>query len=191
MPAWFTANGDRHAGIDRHAGSLEALLELSARHEQEGQGDAPWPPQYAKQPGEPTRVQPSRARRPASGGPAGAAGADPKTSGTGRRVSKHPLIVIAHSTNKEEAGERTEQWKAQHPEAAAHLQPADILTDQMRGRSSAWWRVRINLQHVPEALRPAAPELPPIPNPWADATPEQIAAYREMHRKRRQARTPE
>jgi bifunctional non-homologous end joining protein LigD len=171
MPAWFKANGDRHAGIDRHAGSLDALLALSARHEKEGQGDAPWPPQYAKQPGEPTRVQPSRAK--------------------GRRVSKHPLIVIAHSTNKEEARQLTERWKTQHPEVAEHLQPADILTDQMRGRSSAWWRVRINLQHVPEALRPAPPELPPIPNPWADATPEQIAEYRELHRKRRTARKPE
>jgi hypothetical protein len=171
MPAWFKANGDRHAGIDRHAGSLDALLALSARHEKEGQGDAPWPPQYAKQPGEPTRVQPSRAK--------------------GRRVSKHPLIVIAHSTNKEEARQLTERWKTQHPEVAEHLQPADILTDQMRGRSSAWWRVRINLQHVPEALRPAPPELPPIPNPWADATPEQIAEYRERHRKRRTARKPE
>ncbi|HTH26159.1 MAG TPA: non-homologous end-joining DNA ligase [Vicinamibacterales bacterium] len=188
MPAWFKANGDRHSDIDRHPCSLEKLLDLSARQEKDGQGDAPWPPQYAKQPGEPTRVQPSRARlRQGSG----AAGSDLKTSGTGRRVSKHPLIVIAHSTNKAEALELLEQWKAKHPEVVEHLQPADILTDQMRGRSSAWWRVRINLQHVPETLRPAAPELPPIPNPWADATPEQIAEYREMHRKRRQARKPE
>ena len=180
MPAWFKANGDRHSDIDRHPCSLEKLLDLSARQEKDGQGDAPWPPQYAKQPGEPTRVQPSRAKK------------DPKTTtGTGRRVSKHPLIVIAHSTNKAEALELLEQWKAKHPEVVEHLQPADILTDQMRGRSSAWWRVRINLQHVPETLRPAAPELPPIPNPWADATPEQIAEYREMHRKRRQARKPE
>jgi bifunctional non-homologous end joining protein LigD len=188
MPAWFKANGDRHADIDRHPGSLDALLELSARHEREGQGDAPWPPQYAKQPGEPTRVQPSRAKKPAS--PKSQA-PSPKTTGTGRRVSKHPLIVIAHSTNKEQAIELTEEWKAKHPEVVEHLQPADVLTDQMRGRSSAWWRVRINLQHVPEALRPAAPELPPIPNPWENATPEQIAAYREMHRKRRTTRKPE
>jgi bifunctional non-homologous end joining protein LigD len=175
MPAWFKSNGDRHAEIDRHPCSLDQLLDLSARQEKEGQGDAPWPPQYAKQPGEPKRVQPSKAKK----------------EGTGRRVPKHPLIVIAHSKNKEEAHELLDQWKAKHPEVAGHLQPADMLTDQMRGRSSAWWRVRINLQHVPEELRPAAPELPPIPNPWADATPEQIAAYREMHRKRRQARKPE
>jgi DNA ligase D-like protein (predicted polymerase) len=175
MPAWFVENGDRHADIDRHPGSLEALLELSARHEKEGHGDAPWPPQYAKQPGEPKRVQPSKAKK----------------EGTGRRVSKHPLIIIAHSTNKEEAFELLERWKATHPEVVEHLQPADILTDQMRGRSSAWWRVRVNLQHVPEAVRPLQPDLPPIPNPWADATPEQIAAYRELHRKRRPARRPE
>ena len=62
MPARFAAVGDRHAGIDSIAGSLEGLLELSARHERDGQGDAPWPPQYKKQPGEPTRVQPSRKR---------------------------------------------------------------------------------------------------------------------------------
>ena len=62
MPARFMAVGDRHAEIDRHPCSLDALLDLSARHEKEGAGDAPWPPQYRKQPGEPSRVQPSRAR---------------------------------------------------------------------------------------------------------------------------------
>ncbi len=177
MPAWFRSNGDRHAEIDRHAGSLETLLELSARHEKEGQGDAPWPPQYAKQPGEPSRVQPSRAKKAAKP--------------TGRRVSKHPLIVIAQSAKKDEAIADLEKWKAQHPAVVEHLQPADILTDSMRGRSSTWTRMRINLQHVPEELRPKAPKLAPIPNPWSDATPEQIAAYREMHRKPRKARKPE
>ncbi len=198
MPAWFKSNGDRHAEIDSHPCSLEKLLELSAKQEKEGQGDAPWPPQYKKMPGEPTRVQPSRARLrqgPTSakapvGRPAPQA---PRTRRPckGRRVSKHPLIVIAHSTKKDEALASLEKWKEEHPKVVEHLQPADILTDSMRGRSSAWWRIRINLQHVPEALRPQAPELPPIPNPWSDATPEQIAAYREMHRKRRQARKPE
>ncbi len=198
MPAWFKANGDRHADIDRHPCSLERLLELSAKQEKEGQGDAPWPPQYKKQPDEPTRVQPSRAKNPRSpkASASGVASADeqatsPKTSGTGRRVSKHPLIVIAHSTKKDEAVEALETWKAENPAVAQHLQPADILTDSMRGRSSTWWRIRVNLQHVPEDLRPAQPDLPPVPNPWSDATPEQVAAYREMHRKRRQARKPE
>lgn len=182
MPAWFKSNGDRHAGIDSHPCSLEKLLELSAKQEKEGQGDAPWPPQYKKMPGEPTRVQPSRARLRQGSGAAGS---------KGRRVSKHPLIVIAHSTKKEEVEELLEKWKAENPSVVQHLQPADILTDSMRGRSSTWWRIRINLQHVPEELRPTQPELPPIPNPWSDATPEQIAAYHEMHRKRRQARKPE
>jgi len=66
MPARFAAVGDRHAGIDDHAGSLEALLELSTRQEKEGLGDAPWPPHYRKQAGEPARVAPSRARKAAS-----------------------------------------------------------------------------------------------------------------------------
>lgn len=162
MPAWFAANGDRHAGIDQHPGSLEALLELSARQEKEGQGDAPWPPQYAKQPGEPTRVQPSRARKSPS--PTSQA-----ASPSGRRVPKHPLIVIAQSEKKDAAVAALEAWKAQHPTVVEHLQPADILTDSMRGRSSTWTRIRINLRHVPQELRPAQPELPPQPNPWADA----------------------
>ena len=173
MPAWFKKNGDRHADIDRHSGSLEALLELSAKQEKEGHGDAPWPPQYKKMPGEPTRVQPSKARK------------DPKTSGTGRRVSKHPLIVITHSTKKDEALAALEEWKTKHPTVVEHLQPADILTDSMRGRSSTWWRIRINLQHVPEKLRPAQPKLPPIPNPWATEDPS------NWHRRPKRARKPE
>ena len=194
MPAWFKANGDRHAEIDRHPCSLEQLLELSARQEKEGQGDAPWPPQYKKMPGEPARVQPSRARKPPSPNSSTSAKATvdrQAASPTGRRVPKHPLIVIAHSAKKDDAIADLEAWKAKHPAASEHLQPADILTDSMRGRSSTWWRVRINLQHVPEQLRPKAPKLPPLPNPWADATPEQIEAYRETHRKRKKARTPE
>ena len=162
MPAWFKANGDRHAEIDRHPGSLEALLELSARQEKEGQGDAPWPPQYAKQPGEPTRVQPSRARKARHRKPQAAGKPQGRT-----RVPKHPLIMIAHSTKKDEAIASWRSGRTQHPAVVEHLQPADILTDSMRGRSSTWTRVRINLQHVPEELRPQAPKLPPIPNPWS------------------------
>jgi bifunctional non-homologous end joining protein LigD len=163
MPAWFRANGDRHAEIDTHPGSLDALLELSAKQEKEGQGEAPWPPQYQKMPGEPTRVQPSRARKtdpsPKSQAP----------SPTGRRVSKHPLIEVARSTKKDEALAQLEIWKEQHTKVAALLEPADVLVDSMRGRSSTWTRIRINLQHVPEKERPNAPKLPPIPNPWANA----------------------
>jgi bifunctional non-homologous end joining protein LigD len=184
MPAWFKANGDRHADIDRHPGSLEALLELSAKQEKEGLGDAPWPPQYKKMPGEPTRVQPSRRRqgshlRQGSGGQAGEAGS------SGRRVSKHPLIEVARSTKKDEALEQLEAWKKKHATVAALLEPADVLVDSMRGRSSTWTRIRINLQHVPEQQRPKAPKLPPMPNPWANANPE------EWHRRSRKAQKPE
>ena len=179
MPAWFKANGDRHAEIDRHPGSLDALLELSTKQEKEGQGEAPWPPQYQKMPGEPTRVQPSRARK---------TGPSPKSqapSPTGRRVSKHPLIEVARSTKKDEALAQLETWKEQHAKVAALLEPADVLVDSMRGRSSTWTRIRINLQHVPERERPKAPKLPPIPNPWANANPE------EWHRRPRKAQKPE
>ena len=155
MPARFAAIGDRHAAIDAHPCSLEPLLELSARQEAEGLGDAPWPPHYAKQDGEPPRVQPSKAK--------GAARAKaPAKAGGGRRVPSKPLIEIARAPRKEDALAGVERWKARHPEAAAHLQPADVLVDSMRGRSSTWTRVRINLEHVPEALRPA-PE-PPDPD---------------------------
>ena len=138
MPARFAAIGDRHAGIDAHPCSLELLLEMSARQEAEGLGDAPWPPHYAKQAGEPPRVQPSK-----------------------RRVSTKPLLEIARAARKEDALAGVERWKTRHPEAAAHLQPADVLVDSMRGRSSTWTRVRLNLEHVPEALRPAPEALDP------------------------------
>jgi bifunctional non-homologous end joining protein LigD len=149
MPARFARVGDRHADIDRHAGSLESLLELSARHEREGEGDAPWPPQYRKQPGEPPRVQPSR-----------------------RRVPKHPLIEIGRAERKEDALAGLERWKSRHPDAAAHLEPADVLVDAMRGRHHTWTRIRINLQHVPIAIRPAEEALDPddVDHGWGDVS---------------------
>jgi hypothetical protein len=149
MPARFAKIGDRHAGIDAHPCSLEPLLDLSARQEAEGLGDAPWPPHYAKQAGEPPRVQPSKAK--------GAA----KTGG-GRRISTKPLIEVGRAAKKDDALAGLERWKARHPEAAAHLQPSDILVDSMRGRSSTWTRIRLNLENVPERLRPE-PE-PPDPD---------------------------
>jgi DNA ligase D-like protein (predicted polymerase) len=132
MPRRFAERGDPHAEIDRHPGSLATLLELSARHEREGQGDAPWPPQYRKQPGEPTRAQPSR-----------------------RRTPKFPLIEVARAEKKEDALAELERWRQRHPEAAAHLAQADVLVDAMRGRFHTWTRIRLNLQHVPIELRPA------------------------------------
>ncbi len=135
MAQRFAKIGDRHAGIDASAGSLDNLLELSARQEKEGQGDAPWPPHYRKQTGEPPRVQPSKARR----------------------VPKFPLIEVSQGKDKKEALAGLAKWKKRHPRAAKLLQPADILVDQMRGRSSAWYRIRLNLQHVPESLWPRTP----------------------------------
>jgi bifunctional non-homologous end joining protein LigD len=155
MPARFAALGDRHADIDAHPCSLEALLDLSARHEREGQGDAPWPPHYRKQDGEPPRVQPSRRRSGAAAAPA-----RPRPAG-GRRASTKPLIEIGRSTSKAEALDGLERWKARHPDAAAHLQPADVLVDSMRGRSSTWTRIRVNLEHVPADLRPPQEALDP------------------------------
>jgi len=132
MPERFRRIGDRHADIDQHPGSIEGLLEL---FERQGLGDAPWPPHYRRQASEPPRVRPSR--------------------------RKHPLIEIARARRKEEALSGLERWKARHAEAAAHLEPADVLVDAMRGRYSTWTRIRINLQHVPEAMRPAQEPLDP------------------------------
>ena len=138
MPARFAEIGDRHKDIDQHPGSIEGLLELSARHERDGLGDAPWPPHYKKQRREPARVQPSKAR-----------------------AAKHPLIEIGRAQRKEDALLGLGRWKTRHPEAAGHLEPADVLVDSMRGRSSTWTRIRINLQHVPPKLRPAQEPLDP------------------------------
>jgi hypothetical protein len=142
MPARFAALGDRHAEIDQHPCSLAPLLELSARQEKEGLADAPWPPHYKKQHGEPARVQPSR-----------------------RRVPKHPVIEIGRAQRKEDALAGLERWRARHPEAAAHLEPADVLVDAMRGLHHTWTRIRLNLQHVPPALRPPAEALDPDDGP--------------------------
>jgi bifunctional non-homologous end joining protein LigD len=156
MPARFAAIGDRHAGIDEHPGSLEPLLELSAAHERDGLGDAPWPPHYRKQPGEPDRVAPSR-RKSEGGGGAG-----------GRRASTKPLVEIGRADRKEDALAGLERWKARHPEVVQYLQPADVLVDSMRGRSTTWTRVRVNLEHVPEAMRPVQEPLDPDGGPsWA------------------------
>ena len=138
--------------------------------EKEGLGDAPWPPQYKKQAGEPPRVQPSRRRMPASTEPgkSAAAAAKATTASTGRRASKFPLIEIARARRKEDALEGFERWKARHENAAAHLEPADVLVDSMRGRSSTWTRVRVNLQHVPVKLRPKQGPLDPDFDPGTD-----------------------
>ena len=156
MPARFAAIADPHADMDRHAGSLEALLELSARQAAAGLGDAPWPPHYRKQAGEGPRVAPSR-----------------------RRVSKHPVIEIGRARKKADALDGFERWKRRHPYASARLEPADVLIDAMRGRFQTWTRVRVNLQHVPEDLRPAQEALDPaedLADDWAARRPREPRA---------------
>jgi DNA ligase D-like protein (predicted polymerase) len=165
MPARFAAKGDPHAAMDAAAGSLEGLLELAARDEAEGLGDAPWPPHFRKMEGEGKRVAPSRAKKEAKTDAA-------ETVAPKRRQSKMPLIVVANSTSKQEALDGLERWKARHPEAAKLLAVDDVLVDSMRGSSSTWTRIRVNLRHVPEETRPPQE----IPDPDDDPTRK----WREM-----------
>ncbi len=215
VPARFRKIGDPAEGMDEAVGSLDALLETSARQEREGLGDAPWPPHYAKAPGEPSRVAPSRARRPqaadgAAGGPSRSqppASRKPSSTGTGfgpgpsptgpsptgpsptgpsptgpsptgpsptgpsptgRRVSTKPLVEIARAATKEEALAAFERWKSRHEAIVPQLQPADVLVDSMRGRFTLWYRIRVNLEHVPEGERPPQEPLDADYDPWAE-----------------------
>jgi DNA ligase D-like protein (predicted polymerase) len=155
-PARYAARGDASAGIDEAAGSLDKLLALSAQQEAEGLGDAPWPPNYKKQDGEPPRVAPSRAKKTTS-----------SAKSSGRRVPKQPLITVAKAQHKEDALAGLERWKSRHPDAAAKLDVDDVLVDAMRGRSSTWTRIRVNLRHVPEDERPAEETPDPDYDPWS------------------------
>jgi bifunctional non-homologous end joining protein LigD len=148
MPKRFAKLGDPHAKMDRAVGSLEKLLEMAERDEKEGLADAPWPPHYQKQKGEAPRVAPSR------------------------RKSTMPLIVVANSTDKQAALDGLERWKKKHAKAAEHLAVDDVLVDSMRGRSSTWTRIRVNLRNVPEKIRPQQE----TPDPDDDPTRE----WREM-----------
>ncbi len=171
VPERFARLGDPWEGIDGAAGSLEPLLDLAEQHEEAGFADAPWPPHFVKQAGEPDRVQPSKRR--GSGGPSMPAGIVPppapgKTSGpTGRRRTTMPLIEIARAATKAEALEGLERWKARHPDVWARLAEADVLVDSMRGRSTTWIRIRLNLRSVPEAERPSQEALEVDYDPWA------------------------
>jgi bifunctional non-homologous end joining protein LigD len=151
MPARFAEIGDPYAGIDEAPGSLERLLALAARDEAEGLGDAPWPPHFRKMEGEAPRVAPSRAK---------ASTAKPAAKKASR--TRMPLLVVAHSPNKEAALAGLERWKSKHPEVASLLAVDDVLVDSMRGTSSTWTRIRVNLRHVPEELRP--PQETPDPD---------------------------
>jgi len=197
-PARLAEQGDAAAGVDTAAGSLEPLLALSAAQEAAGLGDAPWPPHYKKQGGEPPRVAPSRrraarstsvaahgapdaaddthdaagdARRrpPASVGGVSDGAEDEASAPRGRRRPTHPLITVAKAAREADALAGLDRWKARHPEAAAHLATDDVLVDAMRGRSTTWTRVRVNLRHVPPEARPPAEPPDPDYDPWRDA----------------------
>ena len=163
VPERLRTLGDPHASMDESPGSLEALLELARRDEASGLGDAPWPPHYRKMDGEAPRVAPSRAK--------GAVKKAPR--------EKMPLIVVANSPSKEAALAGLERWRAKHAEAAKLLAVDDVLVDAMRGRSSTWTRVRVNLRHVPEEIRPPQE----TPDPDEDPTREWREKMREWRAK--------
>ncbi len=194
MPARFAAIGDPHAAMDAYAGSLQSLLALAERDASEGMGDAPWPPHFRKMEGEPARVQPSRAKTAEKGFeaqmgegfgpkrfrrrsvaldsgaeaaplPAAAAGEAP-TKVAARRQPRFPLITVAQSPDQGAAQAGLERWKAAHAEVSSHLAVDDILVDRMRGSAYVWYRIRVNLRHVPEELRPAQA----TPDPDEDPT---------------------
>jgi bifunctional non-homologous end joining protein LigD len=198
VPARFAMVGDPWAGMDEAIGSLEPLLELAARDEAAGLPDAPWPPHYEKQTGEAPRVQPSKRSSPArpadtaspgdTSGPSHPSGPSRASSPsetsrpggpvnqaraprpTGRRQSTKPLIEIARAQTKAEAMEGLERWKERHPDVWPLLEPADVLVDSMRGRSTTWTRIRLNLEHVPEPQRPPQEPLEVDYDPWAGFT---------------------
>jgi bifunctional non-homologous end joining protein LigD len=159
IPERFAKIGNPHADMDAAPGSLEKLLELADKDEAAGLGDAPYPPHFRKMEGEAPRVAPSRAK-----------------SAVKKPRVKMPLIVVANSPDKEAALAGFERWKGKHAEIADFLTIDDVLIDSMRGRSSTWTRIRVNLRHVPEALRPAQE----VPDPDDDPTRE----WRERYRKR-------
>jgi hypothetical protein len=165
VPKRFAEIGDPHAQMDAGPGSLEKLLELADQDEAAGLGDAPWPPHFRKMEGEGTRVAPSRARSAAAKKPAAK-----------KKRERMPLIVVANSPDKKAALEGLERWKKRHPKVAKLLAVDDVLVDSMRGRSSTWTRIRVNLRNVPEKVRPAQA----TPDPDDDPTRE----WRTAHRKR-------
>ncbi len=172
VPGRLRTAGDPGAEIDDHAGTLEPSLELSDRQAREGQGEAPYPPHFPKAEGEPVRAQPSRRRKGIDGKEPAEEGSVPppapgkKTGPTGRRRTRMPLIEIARAETEREAMEGFERWKAKHPEVAPHLEPTDVMVDPMRGRSTTWTRIRVNLRNVPEADRPAQDALEVDYDPW-------------------------
>jgi hypothetical protein len=169
VPKRFAERPDPHAQIDHHAGTLDALLELAARDEAAGLGDAPWPPHFRKMEGESKRVAPSRAK--ASSSKAEVADRPVKTAGRSAPRTKAPLIVVARSPDRDAALAGLERWKLAHADVAMKLAVDDVLVDSMRGRSSTWTRVRVNLRHVPAEMRPEQGTPDPDDDPTRSAPP--------------------
>ena len=172
VPARVADIGEPGEGIDSAVGSLEPLFDLAARQKAAGLEDAPWPPHYEKQEEEPPRVQPSKRAR-GSGEREGTVPppAPGKTSGpTGRRRTTVPLIEIARAATKEDALEGLERWKARHVDVWPHIAEADVLIDSMRGPSTTWTRIRLNLKNVPDEKRPPQEELEVDFDPWEGYT---------------------
>ncbi len=164
MPVRFAASGDLTAGIDELSGSLQPLLDLAAADTAAGLPDAPWPPHFDKQAGEPPRVQPSKRRAGPGPGPGPGRGA---SGPTGRRKSAMPLIEIARAASQAEAMAGLDRWKERHGDVWPYLEPSDVLVDSMRGRSSTWTRIRLNLRNVPAGERPGQEALEVDYDPWA------------------------
>jgi DNA ligase D-like protein (predicted polymerase) len=159
VPKRFAEIGDPHQQMDSQSDSLDKLLELAERDEASGLGDAPWPPHFRKMAGEGSRVAPSRAK-----------------SNTKNPRVRMPLLVIANSPDKKAALEGLERWKRKHRKVAKLLEVDDVLVDTMRGRSSTWTRIRVNLRNVPQELRPPQEK----PDPDDDPTRE----WREWRKQR-------
>ena len=162
VPKRFAERGNPHENMDDAAGSLEKLMELAARDQAAGLGDAPWPPHFRKTEGEAPRVAPSRAK-----------------TAVKKARTKMPLVIVANSPNKDAALAGLERWKTKHSQAARLLAPDDVLVDSMRGRSSTWTRIRVNLRNVPQNIRPSQE----TPDPDEDPT-------REWREKRSAKRKP-
>jgi bifunctional non-homologous end joining protein LigD len=162
VPKRFAERGNPHENMDDAAGSLEKLMELAARDQAAGLGDAPWPPHFRKTEGEVPRVAPSRAK-----------------AAVKKARTKMPLVIVANSPNKDAALAGLERWKTKHSQAARLLAPDDVLVDSMRGRSSTWTRIRVNLRNVPQNIRPSQE----TPDPDEDPT-------REWREKRSAKRKP-
>jgi len=169
-PQRFAELGDAHAEMDAHAGSLDQLLDLAARDEAAGMGDAPWPPHFRKMAGEAARVAPSRARSVVKETSSRSAVKQTRSHSATKKSPRvrMPLLVIANSPNKEAALAGLERWKRKHRKVVKFLAADDVLVDSMRGRSSTWTRIRVNLRNVPEDLRPTQE----TPDPDDDPTRE-------------------